>query len=148
MEQFLRCRGYWKNYEEDFSTPSIQDSLTSSSSVSGGIRYTPSNYYDKNPYYQKIQYRVGFRYSKTALKYNNTQINEFGTSFGLGLPIKASPNSKDFFKSVSMINIGAELGTRGTTDNGLIKENFTNIYIGISIMPQSKNKWFVKRKIN
>jgi len=138
----------WGNYKETFSTATSQDSLSNSSTISGGLRYTPSNIYDKNPYYQEIQYKIGFRYSQTAINFNNTQINEFGTSFGLGLPIRVSSSSKNFFKSVSMINIGAEFGTRGTTDNGLIKENFTNIYVGISIMPLSKNKWFVKRKIN
>jgi len=45
-----------------------------------------------------------------------------------------------------MLNIGVETGRRGNTENGLIQENFTTVYFGISIMPQVQNRWFVKRK--
>lgn len=139
----------WSSYKEDFTKTSASDSLASSSSVSLGLRYTPEDVFNTSAkYYEKIQYRAGLRYVNSPLQFNNTQITEFGTSFGLGLPIKPSSTSKNEFKSVSMINIGVDLGARGTTDNGLIKENFTTIYFGISIMPQVRNRWFVKRKFD
>ncbi|MFT4696597.1 MAG: long-subunit fatty acid transport protein, partial [Urechidicola sp.] len=139
----------WSLYKEDFTKSSASDSLVSSSSISAGLRYTPSNVFNTTAkYYEKIQYRLGFRYENSPLQFNNTQIKEFGTSFGLGLPIKPSSTSKNEFKSLSMINIGVDMGSRGATENGLIKENFTTVYFGISIMPQVRNRWFVKRKFD
>ena len=139
----------WSSYKEDFTKSSASDSLVSSSSISAGLRYTPSNVFNTTAkYYEKIQYRLGFRYENSPLQFNNTQIKEFGTSFGLGLPIKPSSTSKNEFKSLSMINIGIDMGSRGATENGLIKENFTTVYFGISIMPQVRNRWFVKRKFD
>lgn len=139
----------WSTYKENFTKTSASDSLTNSSTISAGLRYTPSSVFNTSvKYYEKIQYRLGFRYENTPLQFNNTQITEFGTSFGLGLPIRPSSMSKSEFKSLSMINIGVDMGTRGTTDNGLIKENFTKVYFGISIMPQVRNRWFVKRKFD
>lgn len=139
----------WTSYKEDFEKSSASDSLLASSSISLGLRYNPSNVFNTSAkYYEKIQYRLGFRYEKSPLQFNNTQINEFGTSFGLGLPIKPSSTSKNEFKSLSMINVGVDFGSRGTTENGLIKENFTTVYFGISIMPQVRNRWFVKRKFD
>ncbi|MEN8956791.1 MAG: outer membrane protein transport protein [Flavobacteriales bacterium] len=139
----------WSQFKEDFDQNSSSDTLGSSSSISAGIRYTPSDVFKGGvKYYEKIQYRVGVRYENTPLQFNNTQITEFGTSFGIGLPIKPSSTSKNKFRSLSMINIGMNVGRRGTTDNGLIQENFTNVYFGISIMPQVVNRWFVKRKFD
>lgn len=138
----------WSKFDESFNVSSVEDSLASSSTFSFGLRYTPSDVFSTAKYYERIQYRVGVRYGNTPLQFNNTQITEFGTSFGLGLPIRKSATSKNQFRSLSMINIGVDFGKRGTTDNGLIQENFTHIYFGISIMPQARNRWFVKRKFN
>ena len=138
----------WTDFKEDFTIPTTQDSLASSNYFSVGIRYTPVNPFEATKYYQSIQYRAGFRYGNSPLQFNNIAIQEFGTSFGLGIPIRKSASNKGEFKSLSMINIGVEVGKRGTTEAGLIQENFTNIYFGISIMPQAQNRWFVKRKFN
>ncbi len=138
----------WTDFNEDFTIPSTQDSLASSNYFSVGLRYTPVNPFEATKYYQTIQYRAGFRYGNSPLQFNNIAIQEFGTSFGLGIPIRKSASNKGQFKSLSMINIGVEVGKRGTTEDGLIQENFTNIYFGVSIMPQAQNRWFVKRKFN
>jgi hypothetical protein len=43
---------------------------------------------------------------------------------------------------LSAINIGVELGQLGTLDGGLIKENYANIILGLSL----SDIWFIKRK--
>jgi len=65
---------------------------------------------------------------------NNTNVNEFGISFGVGMPMG---------KELSTFNLGMELGKRGTINNGLVKENFFNFRIGLTL----NDKWFSKRKI-
>jgi len=136
----------WSTYKESFDQQSSSDTLVSASSISFGIRYTPSDVFSTANYFERIQYRVGIRAGQSALQFNNTQLTEFGTSFGIGLPLRKSTTSKNEFRSLSMLNFGVEFGNRGQINDGLIKENFTTVYFGISIMPQVQNRWFVKRK--
>lgn len=86
-----------------------------------------------NEYWKKITYRAGFRFENTGLVVNNHAINDGAVSFGFGFP---------FGKSLSNLNFGVEMGQRGTTKSGLIKENYTNFSIGLSF----NDRWFIKRK--
>ena len=84
-------------------------------------------------YLSRIIYRGGFRYENTGLVLNNKSINDYAVTFGLGLPI-----------GLSKINLGVELGKRGTTTSGLIEENYVNLTVGLSL----SDLWFIKRKID
>jgi hypothetical protein len=120
----------WSYYKcNDIKEPSF----TNSKRISVGGEIKPDYYSSK--YFKRISYRAGFRYTTSNLKIDNTQIDEFGISFGLGLPLR---------KSKSTINLGIEYGKRGTIDNSLIKENFTKITIGFS----AYDFWFFKRKFD
>jgi hypothetical protein len=70
----------------------------------------------------------------------NTQLDEIGMSFGMSLPVMGSSTR-------SRLNIGAELGERGSLENGLLRERFADVYIGISITPDLREQWFKKRRI-
>ncbi len=122
----------WQNWE-NYTYNKVSDSLSNSYRISIGGMLKPNPY--SSNYFKRITYRAGFRYSPTYLKLYNEQINEFGISFGLGLPLR---------KSKSTINLGVEFGKRGTTDNGLINENFTKFTIGFS----AYDFWFYKRKFD
>lgn len=86
-------------------------------------------------YWQRVVYRAGFRYENTGLIVDNEKINEFGISFGAGLPVG---------RIFSNVNLGVEYGSRGTTSANLVQENFFNINIGLSF----NDKWFQRRKID
>ncbi|MFZ0490651.1 MAG: hypothetical protein WBV11_15830 [Salegentibacter sp.] len=86
-------------------------------------------------YFSRVVYRGGFRYEETGLNINNQSIDEFGISFGLGLPVGPT---------FSNVNLGIEYGQRGTTDSNLIQENFFKVSVGLSL----NDKWFVRRKFN
>jgi len=96
----------------------------------GGF-YIP-NYNSFGDYYKRVVYRAGARFEQTGLSVDGHDIDEFGISFGVGLPIG---------RLFSNLNLGFELGTRGTTDYGLIKENFFNTYLSFSL----NDRWFEKR---
>jgi len=64
-----------------------------------------------------------------------TSIDDFGITFGVGLPIG---------NQLSNFNLGLELGKRGTTGTGLIQENYINLRLSLSL----NDKWFNKIKIN
>ncbi|MGB8704621.1 MAG: hypothetical protein WCD31_06310 [Gillisia sp.] len=99
----------------------------------GGF-YIPE-YNSITSYFKRVVYRAGFRYEETGLNLNNQGINEFGISFGLGLPA-----GQDF----SNINVGIEYGQRGTTNSNLIQENFFKLSLSLSL----NDKWFVQRKFD
>ncbi len=125
----------WQNWA-DYSSFGAVDSLANSMNINIGAEYSPTH---KNisKYWRKIHYRVGARYSKSYLQIQNNQIQEYAISFGVGMPVRKMSN-----KSVSILNIGVELGKRGTIDNNLILEKFGRVTVGVAI----KEEWFLVRK--
>ncbi|MGA9637155.1 hypothetical protein [Flavobacterium sp.] len=105
-----------------------------SGSVSLGGYYIP-DYASFTNYLKRIVYRGGLKYEKTGLVVNSESINDMGLSLGLGMPITGA---------FSNINIGFEVGKRGTTSAGLIQDNYMNVSVGLSL----NDKWFEKRKFN
>ncbi len=101
-------------------------------SFSAGGFYIP-DYNSFNNYFKRVVYRAGFNYGNTGLSIKNESIKEFGISFGLGLPVGT------FFSNV---NLGVELGKRGTLKQNLIQENFVNFQLSLSL----NDRWFQKRK--
>lgn len=107
-------------------------------SYSDAATYRVGGFYIPNAnsltsYFSRVVYRAGFRMEETGLRLEGEDINEFGISFGVGLP------AGEWF---SNINLGAEYGKRGTTNAGLIEENFFKISIGLSL----NDRWFRQRK--
>lgn len=108
-------------------------SYGSFSNISVGGFYLPK-INSISSYFNRVTYRAGFHYQKSGLVVSDTEINEYGISFGLSLPIGLK---------ISNINLGFEMGKRGTTDNNLIEENFYNFRLSLSL----NDKWFRKQKI-
>jgi hypothetical protein len=100
--------------------------------ISLGGFYVPK-FNSFNSYLSRVTYRAGFRYENTGLRIQNESITDFGTTFGLGLPL-GGPFSK--------VNLGFEWGQRGTTNQNLVKENYYNLTVGFTI----NDKWFQKIK--
>ena len=103
-------------------------------SVSIGGYYIP-NYNSFSNYAQRIVYRAGLKYEKTGLVINSQSVNDMGLTLGFGLPITGS---------FSNVNLGFELGKKGTTNANLVQENYANFSVGLSL----NDKWFEKRKFN
>lgn len=90
-------------------------------------------------YFKRVVYRAGVNFANTGLVVKNESIKEFGISFGLGLPV--GQRSRDPF---SNLNLGVEIGKRGTTNNNLIQENFINFNVSLSL----NSRWFRQKKYN
>ncbi len=98
--------------------------------VSLGGYYTPK-YNSFTNYFHRVTYRAGLRYEKTGLIVNDQSINDMGISVGAGLPIG---------NGFSDLTFAFEYGRRGTTTNNLVREDYFNITIGLSIT----DRWFRK----
>jgi long-subunit fatty acid transport protein len=97
-----------------------------------GGYYIP-DYSSLTSYFNRIVYRAGVRMEETGLVLQGEAIDEFGISFGVGLPAG---------RVLSNVNLGIEYGQRGTTNAGLVKENFFNAMISLSL----NDRWFVRRR--
>ena len=90
------------------------------------------NYNSFGNYWKRVVYRAGIRFEETGISVRGEDIDEFGISFGVGLPVG---------RLFSNFNIGFEIGIRGTKNQGLVQENFFNTFLSLSL----NDKWFDKR---
>lgn len=120
----------WSQFE---NTEGSNENLQNSLLWATGAEFTP-NSTSVRRYLDRVSYRAGFSYERSPFYYNGTQVNEFGINFGASFPIGRLSN----------LNMGANIGQRGTTNNGLIQENFYKIYLGITF----NDKWFNRRQFD
>jgi len=99
-----------------------------------GGYYIP-DYSSFTSYLKRATYRAGAKVSKSGIVVDNKEINDFGITFGIGLPLG---------RNLSNINLGFELGKRGTKYGDLVEESYFKVNLGLSL----NDKWFIPRKIN
>lgn len=113
---------------------SLQDTYR----ISAGGWYLP-NYNNFRNYFSRVVYRYGAFYERGNLNIESNSINKFGISAGVMLPFKNSSITR-----MSGLEIGVELGKRGTLKNNLINQNFINLRVGFNFA----DKWFRKSLYN
>lgn len=122
----------WSAHDYDLSDVKLKDNPY----VRTGLEFTPTwNYLAK--FYKKVNYRLGFQYSKSYLNMKGVEQNEICVSVGFGLPIQVQNQN-------SRIDVTFEGGRNGTTEKGLIQENFLRLRVGFSM----RDLWFQHRKYN
>lgn len=127
----------WSSFQAFGQSQGLKNSMR----VSLGAQFVPNSRGNgEGSYVRRMHYRIGARYVQTALELKNTPLTEFAASLGIGFPVGRSFILQNF----SMMNIGVEVGQRGTTTNGLIKENFLKATIGFTI----NDRWFQKPKFD
>lgn len=102
--------------------------------ISLGGYYQPK-YNSLTNYFSRIVYRFGIRHEQTGLYLQGTQIRDFGTSFGVSMPVG---------KRISSLNIGLEYGKRGAVTENSSEETYLRLNVSLTL----GDKWFLKRKIN
>jgi len=128
---------YTRQNTSQFANPIVSianSNFENASNISIGGFYIPDNN-SFGSYWKRVTYRAGFYAENTGIVINDEAINEFGISFGLGLPVG---------NVFSNANLGFELGRRGTTNQNLIQENFLSLKVSLSL----NDRWFQKRKYN
>ena len=108
--------------------------LTDLNKFAVGAEWIPDKFSIKS-YFDRIAYRIGFHYEQTYLIFGDNQIDDFGISFGVGLPV---------YRSKSTINVAAEFGKKGTMENNLILENYARLNLMVNIY----DLWFIKRRFD
>ena len=79
---------------------------------------------------KRVIYRAGFYYNATSYIFNGTPINEVFVTGGVGIPI--GPDAR--------LNVGLQLGTRGTTSNNLQRDTVFRLSLSLS----ASEVWFLR----
>lgn len=135
--KFLIGADYTMSNWSKLSIAGVNKGLRDSKTINVGGQFTP-NINSLSNYWAAVDYRLGAIYDQTYLYVNNTNIKRYAATFGLGLPLRGATTS--FYK----INLGAEIGRRGTLVNGLVKENYVNVHLSFTL----NDKWFQKYKFD
>ncbi len=109
-------------------------SSTRASSWHLGAEYTPDSKAIRG-YLKLMTYRVGGYFYNDYLMVNDYQLEDYGITFGLGLPVKSIRSS---------LNLSFTYGTRGTTDYNLVKENYGIVTFNVTL----HDLWFRKRRFD
>lgn len=109
-------------------------SATVSQSIKAGFEFIP-NRNDIRYYFRQCAYRGGLYYQQAYYKYDGNTVDSYGLTLGMTLPVVRAYNG---------VNLGMEIGKRGSRTNGMMKENFVNFSIGVTIHDQ----WFRKQRFN
>jgi long-subunit fatty acid transport protein len=115
----------WTNYQ----ALGAKDSLRNSMGASLGFSFIP-DVKGKN-FVERIEYRIGARYEKSNLEINGVGVDVRALTAGIGLPLG---------RTRSKLNLGVELMQRGTTQNGLVQEDYFRFYLGITFA----DRWFYR----
>jgi len=132
--------GNWSALSIDGTNAGMSNSKT----LNVGGQITP-NLNSINSYWATVDYRAGVILDQTYFNVNNvngtgqTNIKSYAATFGLGLPLRPV-NGTSFYK----INIAAEVGRRGTLNNGLVRENYVKIRLGFTL----NDRWFQRYKFD
>lgn len=110
----------------------VSVNLKNTHRYSFGFELTPERNM-REAYFKRIHYMFGGYYTNSNMEYKGVELNEKGLTFGFGFPIK---------RNTSLINMGFELGERGSLENGLIKENYYNFNLSFTL----KSMWFQKQQ--
>ncbi|HYQ58081.1 MAG TPA: hypothetical protein VEP89_12130 [Draconibacterium sp.] len=83
----------------------------------------------------RMAYRAGFKYEQTYHTFAGQHINDFGISFGVGIPM---------YRTNSTINLSAEFGQRGTKEHNLVLEKYAKVNLSLSL----NDLWFMQQRID
>jgi len=111
-------------------------SLQDAQRASAGFEVSNNLQAYNNAFLEKSYFQAGLYYGTSYLSINGHQLEEMGVTFGYGFITKFSPLAG---------HVMLEIGQRGTTQNGLIKERFVNLGFTVSY----RDLWYTKgRKYN
>jgi len=98
--------------------------------IGAGVEFKPSRR-RLAAYLNRINYRAGVFYGQMNFLANNQPVNEYGVSFGLGLPI---------LRGVSRLDVAFQAGKRGDIVTNGLSEMFFRLNFSLS----ASELWFVR----
>ncbi len=132
-EFWSNCRVPAETLDDYVPTKGFYKDMTK---IALGAQWTPDPLVKS--YWKRIQYRAGMNFSTPFLKINDRNGPvEFRMGAGVGLPITNKINNR------SVVNVGLQWMRRSASGNGMVKEDYLLINLGMTF----NERWFVKYKI-
>jgi hypothetical protein len=127
----IGLEGQYQDFNEYRSFLNDPTQLKEVIKIGLGFQIVP-NYLSIDNAFKRSTYRFGLEFQQTPYYLNQTNINDIGINFGASFPVN----------QLSLLNLAMKVGQRGTIQNGLIRENYVNFTMGLSL---NDNSWFYKR---
>ncbi|MBO7070094.1 MAG: hypothetical protein J6W09_02230 [Bacteroidales bacterium] len=99
-----------------------------------GVEYTPDRF-NVRYRWKRYSYRAGAYYTTEYYKVAGNEIGTFGITFGATLPVRETYLHNG-------ISLGVDMGQRGTTKAGLVRERYIRFCVGLNL----HDIWFQKRR--
>lgn len=123
------------DWEKTSAFQLVHDANTSNNRIKAAVGgYYIPQFNSYRSYFEKATYRAGVYYEKTPITVKGQDIQDYGITFGIGLPVGKVTDPSE-------LNIGLQLGQRGTTDSNLVRENYANIKLSFTL----NDSWFQRR---
>jgi hypothetical protein len=126
----------WSALRLEVDEYSLPSQLRPSMSYQAGASFRPARERDRS-YLKRVVYRAGMRYTTDYLKVGDLQLDEMSLSGGFSLPISEG-------NYLSRLNLGVVAGRRG---NGDVAERFATFYFGLTLTPNTRERWFSPYRI-
>lgn len=124
----------WSDYRNFEGESELGDSYR----VALGAEFTPdANSIDN--FLERVTYRAGLYYGDSPYSIKGQTIKDKGITAGFTMPLGRS-SIYDMYQ----LNAALGYGSRGTTDNGLIKEDYFQFSVGFTV----NSRWFIKRRVD
>lgn len=120
-------------------SPISSTTLTDEWHVKIGGEVTPD--YKSKKYLSRVTYRVGGHYGKSPFLHENTEVSDFGITFGFGIPFARYKYTN---RSLSNLNVAFEIGALGANKNQSLTENYYNFTLTYTL----SDIWFRKQKFD
>ncbi|GAB3007007.1 hypothetical protein [uncultured Cyclobacterium sp.] len=114
-----------------FNASSSSENMGKAYKISIGGQYIP-NAFSLESLLSRSTIRAGIEYERLPFQVNQNNVDDIGINFGTSIPIY----------SLSLLNLALKAGTRGTVNDGLVRENYIKVSLGLSI---NDNSWFYKK---
>ena len=115
--------------------------LKPSWSINAGGEYIRETF--SNHFFRKVAWRGGLFFESSELELKGHTIVRYGINVGIGIPLARAIKDMNEKPYLSRINLGFSFGTQGTVSDGLIKESFVMMRIGVNL----NDRWFKKRNL-
>ncbi len=108
-----------------------------------GAQYTPNRFDIRGraaSFFNRMTYKIGVRYGDHYMSFGGHRIKDKAVTLGFDIPFRAM--------NVSTLNLGFELGERGTLRQGLVRERYFKVNAGVMLFGRDYDYWFEKYKYN
>jgi hypothetical protein len=129
-DQLLLAADFVTTNWGDVTFPDGHTQTTNNMQMSAGAQYTPDSRSEN--YLARMKYRAGVKFGEEYIKIGNDKINNFGITFGIGLPYNRTKTS---------VNLVFEYGNRKPTGNLDMTETYGKVTLNFTFHEFWFNKW-------